>query len=133
MFSKIRTGVLHDDNNVLDTFISTTVVMDRNIFVGIPANPKFITGRRTAKTKEEISNPEITPLIYYNNISHRMNKTLANLAGNNEDALVKLGDLLNLNTGIKTSDADILTSLNKKFRGDNNTLMHIQTAYNYYV
>ena len=62
-----------------------------------------------------------------------MNKTLANIAGNSEDALVKLGDLLNLNTGIKTSDADILTSLNKKFRGDNNTLMHIQTAYNYYV
>ena len=131
--TKLRTGILHDDNNDIDTFVTNTVVMDKNIFVGIPAMPKFIAGRRTAKTKDEVENPEIKPLIYYNNISHRMNKALANLAGENEDNLVLLGDKLNLNAEIQTTDIDILTRMNKMFRGDNETLMHIENAYNYYI
>jgi hypothetical protein len=131
--TKLRTGILHDDNNDIDTFATNIVVMDKNIFIGIPAMPKLITGRRTAKTKEEVENPEIRPLIYYNNISHRMNKTLANLAGEEEKNLVLLGDKLNLNAGIKTTDIDILTKLNRMFRSDLETLMHIENAYNYYV
>jgi hypothetical protein len=130
---KIRDGALGDNMNFTDTFLTTIVVLDKNIFVGIPADPKFITGRRTMKTEEEISNPEIQPVVKFKNISLRMNKTLANLTDNDLKSLLELGEDLELTRGVKTTDYQILKKLNEMYRTDIETLMHIETAFNYYI
>jgi len=133
MTLKIRDGALGDNMNFTDTFLTTIVVLDKNIFVGIPADPKFITGRRTMKTEEEISNPEIQPVVKFKNISLRMNKTLANLTDNDLKSLLELGEDLELTRGVKTTDYQILKKLNEMYRTDIETLMHIETAFNYYI
>jgi hypothetical protein len=133
MTLKIRDGALGDNMNFTDTFLTTIVVLDKNIFVGIPADPKFITGRRTMKTEEEILNPEIQPVVKFKNISLRMNKTLANLTDNDLKSLLELGEDLELTRGVKTTDYQILKKLNEMYRTDIETLMHIETAFNYYI
>jgi len=130
---KIRGGILADDKNYMDTFITTIVKLDKNIFVGIPAEPKFITGRRTFKTEQEVFQPEMNPVVNFRNISHRLNKALANLTNNDLNALLELGETLQLTNGVKVSDAQVLTQLNEMYRTDIETLMHIEGAYNYYV
>jgi hypothetical protein len=130
---KIRGGVLADQQNYVDTFITTIVKLDKNIFTGIPAEPKFITGRRTFKTEQEVFQPEMNPVVNFRNISHRLNKALANLTNNDLNALLELGETLQLTNGVKVSDAQVLTQLNEMYRTDIETLMHIEGAYNYYV
>ena len=130
---KIRGGILADDKNYMDTFITTIVKLDKNIFTGIPAEPKFITGRRTFKTEQEVFQPEMNPVVNFRNISHRLNKALANLTNNDLNALLELGETLQLTNGVKVSDAQVLTQLNEMYRTDIETLMHIEGAYNFYV
>jgi len=130
---KIRGGILADDLNYVDTFITTIVNLDKSVFTGIPAEPKFITGRRTFKTDKELLKPEIAPVVNFRNISRRLNKALANLTNNDLNALLELGESLQLTNGVKVSDAQILTQLNEMYRTDIETLMHIEGAYNYYV
>jgi hypothetical protein len=130
---KIRGGILADQQNYVDTFITTIVKLDKNIFVGIPAEPKFITGRRTFKTEQEVFQPEMNPVVNFRNISHRLNKALANLTNNDLNALLELGESLQLTNGVKVSDAQVLTQLNEMYRTDIETLMHIEGAYNFYV
>jgi len=130
---KIRGGILADQQNYVDTFITTIVKLDKNIFTGIPAEPKFITGRRTFKTEQEVFQPEMNPVVNFRNISHRLNKALANLTNNDLNALLELGETLQLTNGVKVSDAQVLTQLNEMYRTDIETLMHIEGAYNYYV
>ena len=130
---KIRGGILADDKNFLDTYVSTIVKLDKNIFTGIPAQPKFISGRRTLKTENELFEPEINPVVNFRNISHRLNKTLANLTGNDLNQLLDLGETLQLTNGVKVSDAQVLKQLNDMYRTDTETLMHIEGAYNYHV
>jgi hypothetical protein len=130
---KIRAGALSDQNNSIDSYVTNIVVLDKNIFTGIPANPKFITGRRTLKTEEEVNNSEMVPVVNFKNISLRMNKALANLVDNDLKQLLELGETLQLTNGVKTTDFDILTKLNVMFRTDPETLMNIEAAYNYYV
>jgi hypothetical protein len=130
---KIRGGILADDKNFLDTYVSTIVKLDKNIFTGIPAQPKFISGRRTLKTENELFEPEINPVVNFRNISHRLNKTLANLTGNDLNKLLDLGETLQLTNGVKVSDAQVLKQLNEMYRTDTETLMNIEGAYNYYV
>lgn len=130
---KIRGGILSDQMNFVDTFVSTKVSLDKNIFTGIPAEPKFITGRRTVKTEQEILQPEIVPVVNFKNISLRLNKALANLVGNDLNKLLDLGETLQLTNGVKVSDAQVLKQLNELYRTDVETLLHIEGAYNYYV
>ena len=130
---KIRGGILADQMNFVDTFVSTKVSLDKNIFTGIPAEPKFITGRRTFKTEQEILQPEMVPVVNFKNISLRLNKALANLTGNNLKQLLDLGETLQLTNGVKVSDAQVLKQLNELYRSDIETLLHIEGAYNYYV
>lgn len=130
---KIRGGILADQMNFVDTFVSTKVSLDKNIFTGIPAEPKFITGRRTFKTEQEILQPEMVPVVNFKNISLRLNKALANLTGNNLKQLLDLGETLQLTNGVKVSDAQVLKQLNELYRTDIETLLHIEGAYNYYV
>jgi hypothetical protein len=130
---KIRGGILADQQNYVDTFITTIVKLDKNIFIGIPAEPKFITGRRTFKTEQEVFQPEMNPVVNFRNISHRLNKALANLTNNDLNALLELGETLQLTNGVKVSDAQVLTQLNEMYRTDIETLMHIEGAYNFYV
>ena len=130
---KIRGGALADQMNFVDTFVSTKVSLDKNIFTGIPAEPKFITGRRTFKTEQEIYNPEIVPVVNFKNISLRLNKALANLTNNDLNKLLDLGETLQLTNGVKVSDAQVLKQLNELYRTDIETLLHIEGAYNYYV
>ncbi len=130
---KIRGGILSDQMNYIDTFVSTKVSLDKNIFTGIPAEPKFITGRRTFKTEQEILQPEIVPVVNFKNISLRLNKALANLTGNDLKQLLDLGETLQLTNGVKVSDAQVLKQLNELYRTDIETLLHIEGAYNYYV
>jgi len=130
---KIRGGILADEQNYVDTFITTIVNLDKSIFTGIPAQPKFITGRRTFKTEKEVFQPEMNPVVNFRNISHRLNKALANLTNNDLNALLELGETLKLTNGVKVSDAQVLTQLNEMYRNDIETLMHIEGAYNYYV
>jgi hypothetical protein len=130
---KIRGGILADQQNYVDTFITTIVKLDKNIFTGIPAEPKFITGRRTFKTEQEVFKPEMNPVVNFRNISHRLNKALANLTNNDLNALLELGETLQLTNGVKVSDAQVLTQLNEMYRTDIETLMHIEGAYNFYV
>jgi hypothetical protein len=130
---KIRGGILADQQNYVDTFITTIVKLDKNIFTGIPAEPKFITGRRTFKTEQEVFQPEMNPVVNFRNISHRLNKALANLTNNDLNALLELGETLQLTNGVKVSDAQVLTQLNEMYRTDIETLMHIEGAYNFYV
>jgi len=130
---KIRGGALADQMNFVDTFVSTKVSLDKNIFTGIPAEPKFITGRRTLKTANELFEPEINPVVNFRNISHRLNKTLADLTGNDLIKLMDLGETLQLTNGVKVSDAQVMHQLNELYRTDIETLMHIENAYNYYV
>ena len=130
---KIRGGILADRMNFVDTFVSTKVSLDKNIFTGIPAEPKFITGRRTFKTEQEILQPEMVPVVNFKNISLRLNKALANLTGNDLKQLLDLGETLQLTNGVKVSDAQVLKQLNELYRSDIETLLHIEGAYNYYV
>lgn len=130
---KIRGGILADQMNFVDTFVSTKVSLDKNIFTGIPAEPKFITGRRTFKTEQEILQPEMVPVVNFKNISLRLNKALANLVGNDLNQLLDLGETLQLTNGVKVSDAQVLKQLNELYRSDIETLLHIEGAYNYYV
>ena len=130
---KIRGGILADQMNFVDTFVSTKVSLDKNIFTGIPAEPKFITGRRTFKTEQEILQPEIVPVVNFKNISLRLNKALANLTNNDLKQLLDLGETLQLTNGVKVSDAQVLKQLNELYRTDIETLLHIEGAYNYYV
>ena len=130
---KIRGGILADQMNFVDTFVSTKVSLDKNIFTGIPAEPKFITGRRTFKTEQEILQPEIVPVVNFKNISLRLNKALANLTSNDLKQLLDLGETLQLTNGVKVSDAQVLKQLNELYRTDIETLLHIEGAYNYYV
>lgn len=130
---KIRGGILADQMNYVDTFITTIVSLDKNIFTGIPAEPKFITGRRTFKTEKEVYEPEINPVVNFRNISHRLNKALADLTGNDLNKLLDLGESLQLTNGIKVTDYQVLKQLNEMYRTDVETLMHIEGAYNYYV
>jgi hypothetical protein len=130
---KIRGGILADEQNYVDTFITTIVNLDKSIFTGIPAQPKFITGRRTFKTEQEVFQPEMNPVVNFRNISHRLNKALANLTNNDLNALLELGESLQLTNGVKVSDAQVLKQLNDMYRTDIETLMHIEGAYNYYV
>lgn len=130
---KIRGGILADEQNYVDTFITTIVNLDKSVFTGIPAEPKFITGRRTSKTEQEVFQPEMNPVVNFRNISHRLNKALANLTNNDLNALLELGESLQLTNGVKVSDAQVLKQLNEMYRTDIETLMHIEGAYNYYV
>jgi hypothetical protein len=130
---KIRAGALSDQNNSIDSYVTNIVVLDKNIFTGIPANPKFITGRRTLKTEEEVNNSEMVPVVNFKNISLRMNKALANLTDNDLNQLLELGETLQLTNGVKTTDVDILTKLNVMYRTNPEILMNIEAAYNYYV
>jgi len=130
---KIRGGILADQMNFVDTYVSTKVSLDKNIFTGIPAEPKFITGRRTFKTEQEVLQPEIVPVVNFKNISLRLNKALANLTGNDLNQLLNLGETLQLTNGVKVSDAQVLKQLNELYRTDIETLLHIEGAYNYYV
>ena len=130
---KIRGGILADQMNFVDTFVSTKVSLDKNIFTGIPAEPKFITGRRTFKTEQEILQPEMVPVVNFKNISLRLNKALANLTSNDLKQLLDLGETLQLTNGVKVSDAQVLKQLNELYRTDIETLLHIEGAYNYYV